>query len=69
MNVISFKVVVIILILQTEKLHLWQKKNRGAFSLSDIAEKYVVYVNFPDSLSLLEVLGMNSSGFKIPLKN
>ena len=64
MNVISFKVVVIILILQTEKLHLWQKKARG----SDIAEKYVVYVNFPDSLSL-EILGMNSSGFKIPLKS
>ena len=64
MNVISFKVVVIILILQTEKLHLWQKKARG----SDIAGKYVVYVNFPDSLSL-EILGMNSSGFKIPLKS
>ena len=65
MNVISFKVVVIILILQTEKTAFMAKKARG----SDIAEKYVVYVNFPDSLSLLEVLGMNSSGFKIPLKN
>ena len=66
MNVISFKVVVIILILQTEKTaFMAKKKPRG----SDIAEKYVVYVNFPDSLSLLEVLGMNSSGFKIPLKN
>ena len=40
------------------------KKARG----SDIAEKYVVYVNFPDSLSLLEILGLNSSGFEIPLK-